>query len=193
MIINVDKNNDTYYTAVPETTETIYIEQKCSIYAKKQLNPHTTTTEPTLQSLRSAATEPTCCKYWLLALEPAPHSKRSHCNEKSHCRKECMKETKWCFRVFPGPKIIKKSFSWTWEESENHSILNLLNHNIVPCTWHETSRHIAYIHGGKKVYHGCGQRQILLPCVCHAIQRRSKQFWIHYIPFSIRILFTNKC
>ena len=50
MIINVDKKNNTFYTAVPETTEEIYIEQKC------------------------------------------------------------MKETKWCFRVFLGPKIIKNIF-----------------------------------------------------------------------------------
>ena len=29
MITNVDKKNNTYYIAVPETTEIIYIEQKC--------------------------------------------------------------------------------------------------------------------------------------------------------------------
>ena len=52
-------------------------------HAAEQLSPSTITTEPVLQSSRTATTEPMCSNSWnLCALEPMLRNKRSPCNEK---------------------------------------------------------------------------------------------------------------
>ena len=58
-------------------------------HALEQLSPYTTTTEPVLQSLGTATTEPRRHSYWnLSALGPMLCNKRSHRNEEHATRED---------------------------------------------------------------------------------------------------------